>query len=141
MNFSDLNEPYKEVERDPIQYTYCVDFDHISRYRGLRQVIHQGKSDDRFIALETPNQFVSNADVKYIVVPHHLENRLDLIAYKYLGSAKYAWVIAYFNGIQDGYSVVEGTQLAIPTSITALFESGELLQSIGATKLNLGSEP
>lgn len=141
MKFPDLNEPYKEVERDPIQYTYCVDFDHISRYRGLRQVIHQGKSNDRFIALETPNQFVSNANVKYIVVPHQLENRLDLIAYKYLGSANYAWVIAYFNGIQDGYSVVEGTQLAIPTSITSLFESGELLQSIGATKLNLGSEP
>lgn len=141
MNFPDLNESYSEVNRDPIQYTYCVDFDYISRYKGLRQVIHQGKSEDRFIALETSNPFSTNADVRYIVVPHQLENRLDLIAYKYLGSASYAWVIAYFNGIQDGFTVVEGTQLAIPRSITSLFEAGELLQSVGATKLNLGSEP
>lgn len=140
MRFQNVNEPYKKIERDPIQYTYCVDFGHISRYRGLRQVIHQGQSEDRFIALETPNTFISTASVKYYTVPHNLENRLDIIARDQLGSASYAWVIAYFNNIQDGFTALEGTQLAIPLSISSLFENGEILQSVNATKLNLGSE-
>ena len=56
--------PYAEIERDPIQYTYCVDFNHISRYRGLRQVIHQGKSADRFIVLETSNPFTTKSGAR-----------------------------------------------------------------------------
>ena len=136
----DTNHPYKEVERDPIQYTYGVDFNHLSRYRGLRQVIHQGRSDDRFIALETPNPFDTSSNVKYYTVPYTRENRLDLIAYEQLGSASYAWVLAYFNNIQDGFTVLEGTRLMIPPSISTLFNNGEILASVSATKLNLGSE-
>lgn len=139
-HYHDTYNPYDKVERDPIQYTYCVDYKHVSRYRGLRQVIHQGLSEDRFIALETTNPFETNANVKYYTVPHHLENRLDLIAYEQLGSASYAWVIAYFNNIQDGFTVLEGTQLSIPVSLSSLFNKGEILQSVTATKLNLGSE-
>lgn len=133
-------EIYKEVERDPIQYTYCTAYDHISRYRALRQIIHQGLSEDRFIAPETVNPFDTNAELKYYTVPSTLENRLDLIARDQMGSCTYAWVIAYINRIQDGFTVLEGTQLAIPVSFTSLFEQGELLESITATKLNLGSE-
>ena len=140
MKFQDTYNQYQEVERDPIQYTYCVDYNHISRYKGLRQVIHQGQSSDRFIALETSNPFNTSASVKYYTVPHHLENRLDIIAYEQLGSSSYAWVIAYFNNISDGFTVLEGTRLAIPSSVAALFEKGECLASISATKLNLGSE-
>lgn len=141
MKMQDTYHPYKTVERDPIQYTYCVDYNHISRYRGLRQVIHQGNSPDRYVALETSNPFKTSAQARYYTVPHQLENRLDLIAYEQLGSASYAWVLAYFNNIQDGFTVLEGTKLAIPVSISSLFESGEILASITATKLNLGSEP
>lgn len=141
MQFLNTLTPYKKVERDPIQYTYCVDYNHISRYRCLRQIIHQGQSDDRYIALETSNPFITSAKARYYTVPYHLENRLDIIARDQLGSANYAWVIAYFNNIQDGYTVLEGTQLAIPESISTLFEKGEILQSITATKLHLGSEP
>ena len=141
MRFLDTYTPYRKIVRDPIQYTYCVDFKHISRYRGLRQVVHQGQSEDRFMALETTNPFKSTAPVKYYKVPYEFQNRLDLIAYKHLGSPNYAWVIAYFNNIQDGFTVLEGTQLAIPTSISDLFENGELLASISVNKMNLGSEP
>ena len=138
--FPDTYSTYKEVERDPIQYTYCVDFNHVSRYRGLRQVIHQGQSEDRFVALETPNPFSTNMEMKYYTVPSHLENRLDLIAQEQLGSATYAWVIAYINKINDGFTVLEGTELAIPTSFSSLFNKNELLASVTATKLNLGTE-
>lgn len=133
-------KPYDEIERDEIEYTVCRDFNHISRYKGLRQVIHEGTQPDRYIALETSNAFQTNTKVTYYTVPAHLENRLDIIAYKLLGSASYAWVIAYFNGIADGYTVQEGQKLAIPSSVSALFNTGEILSSINVMKLNLGSE-
>ena len=132
--------PYKEIERDDIQYTYCHDYDHISRYKSLRQVIHQGLSQDRYIALETSNAFQTDANVIYYTVPANLENRLDIIARDKLGSATYAWVIAYFNNIEDGFTVAEGTKLAIPKSISLLFNSGEVLSPVAVNSLNLGSE-
>lgn len=139
-NFPDTWRPYRKVKRDPIQYTYCVDYDHICRYRALRQVIHQGQSKSRYIGLETTNAFKTYANMRTYTVPSHLENRLDIIARDQLGSAEYAWVIAYINKIPDGFTVLEETQLKIPNSITDLFNKGELLESIPATKINLGSE-
>lgn len=132
--------PYREVQRDDIQYTYCHDYDHISRYKGLRQVIHQGMSSDRYIALETSNPFETEANVFYYTVPSRLTNRLDVIAKEQLGSASYAWVIAYFNDIADGFTVSEGTTLRIPKNISQLFNNGEVLAPIRVTSLNLGSE-
>ena len=63
-----------------------------------------------------------------------------MIAYRELGSAQYAWVIAYFNNIEDGFTAREGTRLRIPNSITDLFSGGEMLASVPPTLLNLGSE-
>lgn len=141
MNSLDTWRPYKKVKRDPIQYTYCVDFPHLCRYQGLRQVIHEGNHiDARFTGLETTNNFTTTTPMKLYTVPPHYRNRLDIIAQEQLGSANYAWVIAYVNKIQDGYTVPEGTTLKIPQSITGLFERGEILSSVSATKLNLGSE-
>lgn len=138
--FYDTYSKYKEVDRDPIQYTYCPDYNHICRYRALRQVIHQGLSSDRYIALETPNPFSTNANFKYYTVTPDRENRLDLIALDQLGSATYSWVIAYVNNIADGFTVLEGTRLAIPISISSLFSKGEMLAPVSAFALNLGSE-
>lgn len=140
MRIRDTSTPFNKIEREPIQYTVCRDFDHISRYKGLRQVIHEGSGSSRYIALETSNAFNTNSEVDYYVVPAHLENRLDVIAKEKLGSATYSWVIAYFNGIDDGFTVSEGTTLAIPKSISDLFNSGEILSPVSALKLNLGSE-
>lgn len=140
MKFPDTWQPYKVVERDPIQYTYCTDYHHICRYRGLRQVIHQGLSEDRFIAPETVNTIPEGDGIRYYIVPRKYENRLDLIAAEQLGSATYAWIIAYFNKIPDGFTAIEGTKLAIPVSVSSLFESGQILESVTAVRLNLGSE-
>ena len=87
-------ESYAEIERDDIQYTYCRDYNHVSRYRGLRQVIHQGQSPDRYVALESPNAFETHTNITYYTVPANRENRLDIIAQELLGSADYKWVIA-----------------------------------------------
>lgn len=132
--------PYAEIEHKGIQYTTCRDYSHISRHACLRQVVHNPVDEDRFIALETPNGFSTKSDVVYHYVKSYEENRLDTIAYNYLGSASYAWVIALFNNIEDGYSVQEGQRLAIPSNLSSLFNRNEILAPVPAIQLNLGSE-
>ena len=140
MKFYDTLVPFYTIPYDGIVYSHCREYTAISRYRNLRQVIHNEGNEDRFSALETSNPFTTNCEVIYYVVPTSEENRLDLIANKTLGSPHYAWVIAYFNQIEDGFSAPEGTRLKIPKNITALFNKGEVLQSISALSLNLGRE-
>jgi hypothetical protein len=105
-------------------------------------VIHSPNDvPDRFISLETPNAFItSNLKVVWHEVDATEENRLDLIAYKYLGSPSYSWVIAYFNQIEDGFTCRLGQKLMIPNSVTDLMQTGEILQPITALTMNLGSE-
>lgn len=141
MKWYDTLIPYKTLQHYGIQYNVCRDFSHISRYRGLRQVVHCPVEPERFVALETPNPFISNENaVTYYEVPYAEENRLDIIAYKFYNNPNYGWVIAYFNQIEDGYTVLAGTKLRIPKSITSLFNKGEILQSVSPTQLNLGTE-
>lgn len=137
----DLTLPYEILEHDGIIYSTCKEFDHISRYRNLRQVVHCPDVPDRYVTLETPNPFITDTEVRYHEVTMPEENRLDLIAQKELGSATYSWVIAYFNRIDDGYTVREGQRLIIPANgVTALLSRGEILAPIPALKLNLGEE-
>lgn len=141
MRYYDTLRPYDILEHKGIQYGVCRDFSHICRYRRLRQVVNN-PSDmaDRFIDLETPNPFETNSDITYYEVPQHEENRLDIIAFNLLGSAQYAWAIAYFNQIEDGFTVHSGQKLIIPRNITQLFEKGECLASVSPNTLNLGTE-
>ena len=141
MNYGrDLTLPYKTLDHEGIVYSVCREFNNISRYRNLRQVVHCPDTTDRYVALEIPNPFVTNIEVKYHEVTAVETNRLDLIADKELGSAEYSWVIAYFNHIEDGYTVREGQKLIMPNSVTALLSKGEILAPVVATKLNLGEE-
>lgn len=140
MRLRDTLSPYKEVEHVGIQYCNCREYDHICRHRGLRQLVHGPQENSRFVSLETPNRFVTSTEVVYHDVKSYEENRLDLLANHYLGSATYAWVIAYFNGIEDGFTIREGQRLAIPKSISSLFNKGEILAPVSALQLNLGEE-
>lgn len=138
--YYDTLVPYQVLEHKGIQYNVCYDYNHISRYKGLRQLTHSPAESDRFITLETPNPILSNANFIYYDVPLTEENRLDLIANRFYGSAQYSWIIAYFNGIEDGFTVSEGQRLRILENFTDLFSNGELLAPIPALQLNLGSE-
>lgn len=140
MNIQDTLTPYCEIDHRGIQYCTCRDYSHISRNACLRQVVHNPADTDRFVALETANGFSTHVNVVYHDVKSHEENRLDLISYQYLGSAKYGWVIALFNNIEDGYTIREGQRLAIPDSISSLFSKGEILAPISSLQLNLGTE-
>lgn len=132
--------PYTELEREPIQYTFCKDYPHVSRYRALRQVVHEPDNANRFTTLETSNPFTTSINCKHYEVPHDEENRLDLIAYKLLGSSTYSWVLAYFNQIPDGFTVQPGRILRYPENFTALFDKGECLAPVSALNLTLTEE-
>ena len=141
MKITNTLVPYKILEYGGIQYSVCRDFNHVSRYRKLRRVVHNPDSqEDRFISLEVPNAFSTTIDVRYYVVPEYLKDRLDVIAYEQLGDPNYAWVISYINKIEDGYTARPGQKLMIPRSITDLFSKNELLSSVSPSALNLGSE-
>ena len=142
MNYGrDLTSPYKTIEHYGIVYSSCKDFNHISRYRNLRRVVHLTDSSYRYETLEIPNAFTTHTEIKYHEVTVNEINRLDLIAQETLGSATYGWVLAYFNGIEDGYTVLEGQKLKYPKNgVTALLTTGEVLAPIAKTKLNLGEE-
>ena len=132
--------PYDTLEHRGINYTHCREFSHISRYKNLRQVVHNPDDDDRFVTSETVNPFYTNSEVVYYTVKASEENRLDLIAHNHLGSASYSWVIAKFNGIEDGFTIREGQTLMIPKSFYNLFNKQEILSSINPLSMNLGSE-
>lgn len=67
-------------------------------------------------------------DYKIIEVTGDYKDRLDLIAYDYLGNSEYWWMIAELNRsiIIDPINVPVGTKLIIPSS-TLLYKSGTLL--------------
>lgn len=139
--YYDTLVPYKVIPYNGIDYTVCRDFKHISRYKGLRQIVHEpADAAKRYITLETVNALTCSAGYRYYVVPTSEENRLDIIAYKFYGSANYSWVIAYMNNIEDGFTVLEGQKIKILNSFTDLFAKGELLASVPPMSLNLGSE-
>lgn len=141
MRYYNTLTPYDTVDYEGIEYSVCTEYDHISRYRQLRQVIHNPNSKtERFTALESPNVFTTNIQVEYYKVPNSRVNRLDLISHDTLGDSSYAWIIAYINKIEDGYTVHEGQKLAIPKSLSELFKNGEILSSISPLQLNLGTE-
>lgn len=133
--------PYQVIPYEGIQYGVCYDYSHISRYRGLRQLTHNPKTvSERFMTLELSNPFKTSVDVQYYEVLPTEENRLDLISYKFYSDPTYGWVIAYFNDIEDGYTVKAGQIIQLPESVTALFGKGEVLAAVSPSMLNLGSE-
>ena len=141
MKFYNTLIPYKVLPHYGIQYDVCRDFHHISRYRKLRQLSHNPKIPNiRFVALETSNPIVTHTEIKYYEVQATEVNRLDLISQKLLGSPTYAWILAYFNNIEDGFSVYQGQILKHPTSPTALFAEGEVLSPVNPFALNLSEE-
>lgn len=137
----DLTQPYKELPHYGIAYSTCKEYKHISRYRNLRMISHMPNTSEKYTTLETVNPIVTNRlKIIYHVVELQEENRLDLIANRYLGSASYSWVIAYFNSIEDGFTVTAGQTIIIPKTITDLFSAGEILAPVIPLKLNLGEE-
>ena len=63
MKIYDTLQPQWNLEYVPNEYAVCMDFNHLCRYRGLRQLVHDPSSEEnRLVTLETPNPFESNAE-------------------------------------------------------------------------------
>lgn len=141
MNIVNTLIPYAELNNNGIQYNVCVDYNHISRYRCVRQVLHSlDDIENRFVTHETTNAISSDIEVIYHTVTAVEENRLDLIAYNLLGNSTYAWIIAYLNNIEDGFTVLEGDRIKVPKNIYQLFQHHEVLAPVPPSMLNLGTE-
>lgn len=84
----------------------------LSRYRRLKRCVDE--EDNSYI--ETQNKMIlreSQADTLY-VVEAGLENRLDLISYKFYGTPFLWWAIAIINHIDNPFFVESGVVLRIP---------------------------
>ena len=64
----------------------------------------------------------------YIKVPRQYENRIDLLAYKYYGNARFWWIIALANEIIDPFDLPVNTQLRIPPK-DAIYNTGGVLSA------------
>jgi hypothetical protein len=96
-------------------------YNHSSRYRIYKQI---ADTQNNTVYLESinPVELSSSGEIFHSVEDSE-ENRLDIIAKKYYGSASMYWVIAMANNIIDPMSVFKGTILKIPR-YEALFENG-----------------
>lgn len=98
--------------------------DGYSRYRRLRRLEHE----DGTTRVETPEKVVmleSTGDSFFTVTPD-VENRLDLISYRFYGTPLYWWAIAYASEIKDPFKVPVGTVLRIPEPSTLYSIEGVL---------------
>lgn len=124
----------------PIRYTVARDFNYLSRYRMLRQIIIGEGTSNPVVVFEYPNKFTTSSTLQYHEVLPEEADRLDLLAYRLLGSVDYSWILAFINNIQDSYTVSNGFNLAYPSSVSDLLKSGEFFAPVSPISMNLGTE-
>lgn len=128
IKYRDVSPAYLAEEREifyPLTYLYPRLYKNSCRYKNLRRI---QDDDTKKIYHETwvQNTVAFSDSDTYYTVPMEYENRLDIIANKYYGTAKYWWVIALANYIIDPFDVPAGTQLRIPPLIS-LYSVGGVL--------------
>lgn len=90
-----------------------------SRYRGLGVLDYNGKT---MLDVPDPLSYVetSSSSEKTIVIQDNVIDRLDLLSWKYYGTPKYWWILAYYNSIENPFSLPYGTIVRIPDMQTLL---------------------
>lgn len=127
--FGDVSPTFLEHTREyfePLEYYQPISYKNVSRYKSLRTL--KDADNGRMYHESWKIQGVPESDNEdnYYTVTIDTENRLDLIAYSYYGSARYWWVVALANNILDPFTVPIGTRLRIPPMIT-LYKPGGVL--------------
>lgn len=125
---SDLSPAYLAETREyfeQLEYLPTVSYSNACRYKNLRTLkdeetgkIHHESWSQQVIEETTEDT--------YVTVTNETENRLDMIAYTYYGSARYWWVVALANYIKDPFDVKVGMTLRIPP-LLSLYKSGGVL--------------
>ena len=114
----------KEVY-ESVKYLPQISYKNACRYQNLRTI---EDSDTHKIVHESYNQKViprMSSDSVFVVTSDE-ENRLDMVANKVYGVARFWWVIALANYMLDPFDLPIGTQLRIPT-IMSLYQNGGVL--------------
>jgi len=93
-----------------------------SRY-DFQQVLHGGVSGDILAAFPSiqPTDIQSDTD---IFLKLQYGQRIDQLAYNYLGSGEYWWVICLINGLSTPFdsSLIVGKILRIPSSVSKVLK-------------------
>lgn len=85
----------------------------VSRYHRLNRI--KDDTGDEYVESYEPIEFPENSDDQYHLVTPGEENRLDLISYKFYGTALLYWVIAEASGIEDPFNVPAGSTVRVPS--------------------------
>jgi hypothetical protein len=86
-----------------------------SRYRNLNTL--ENKKFLETSNFPTRNQLNSIPTIQIVTTQF---DRLDNLAFKYLGNTEYWWIISEYNGIDYFFAIPEGTTLQIPTDLNAV---------------------
>jgi len=111
---------------EPVKYLSPVNYSNVSRYKNVRTIRDDETSKIHHESWKVQGIPLSNDDDSYFTVTLETENRLDLIAYNYYGSARYWWIVALANNIIDPFDVPVGKRLRIPPMLT-LYKVGGVL--------------
>lgn len=93
-----------------------ISTDDLDRYNQYDHIVQNGRK--RLESFSMPEVLEVSGD--YWVVPSTHQNRLDMIAHKFLGTPLLWWVIAMANDIKDPFNIPTGTSLLIPDEQTVL---------------------
>lgn len=85
----------------------------VSRYHHLYRI--KDDEGDEYIESYEAMEFPERSDDQYHLVEAGEENRLDLISYKFYGTALLYWVISEASGIDDPFDVPAGITVRIPS--------------------------
>lgn len=97
-----------------------------SRYTTKRRLVDNTKKTFiRFIRNRDIN-FDNSGSTVHVVTPVEAF-RPDLIAYKYFGSEKYAWVILAANNLSLAYELESGMKILIPNIASLQGANGKLV--------------
>ena len=100
-----------------------------SRFTYSTETIDVDKKHRKFDSTLYPKIELDDSDI-YIYT--NIEDKLDLLAYKYYGDVTLWWIIAQANHLGKGtLNILPGTQLRIPQNIEKIFSD---LETINRTR-------
>nr|DAY14378.1 MAG TPA: baseplate wedge protein [Caudoviricetes sp.] len=94
----------------------------MSRYVNLYRVKDEGYRE----MIETQDKIIIPRTLgdRIYEVEKEVENRLDLVSYKFYKTSRLWWVIAYASHIDNPFNIPVGTNLRIPPFQIAMFMGG-----------------
>lgn len=74
--------------------------------------------DEYVWGIADPPDPIKREDDRFLILREN--DRLDLLAYRYLGAVQYYWIIMHYNGIKDALDLKNhiGKQIRLPSKTT-----------------------